>query len=69
MMSNNYCDFSNLPIMLNANDISKILGVSRAFAYNLFHAAGFPVTVIGKRRLVNKNSFINWLSAQETEVV
>ena len=60
-----YISFDQLPVMLNAQDVSSILGVSRAFAYNLFHAEGFPVIVIGKRRLVKKESFLDWLNKQE----
>lgn len=55
-----------MPIVLNANDVAAILGISRAFAYNLFHAKGFPVIVIGKRRFVKKDSFIAWLEHQES---
>lgn len=51
--------------ILNATDVASILGISRAFAYNLFHANDFPVIVIGSRRLVNKDSFINWLNQKE----
>ena len=64
-MESKFTAFSELPIILNATDVASILGVSRAFAYNLFHADDFPVIVIGSRRLVNKDSFINWLNQKE----
>lgn len=64
-MKTTYYSFDELPVMLNAHDVSMILGVSRAFAYNLFHATGFPVIVIGKRRLVKKESFMKWLEGQQ----
>ena len=64
-MKAKFTAFSELPVILNATDVASILGVSRAFAYNLFHANDFPVIVIGSRRLVNKDSFINWLNQKE----
>jgi excisionase family DNA binding protein len=51
--------------MLNANDIVSVLGISRAFAYNLLHDKSLPVVVIGKRRVVNKDKFFNWLEKRE----
>lgn len=65
-MKPKFTAFSELPVILNATDVAAILGISRAFAYNLFHASDFPVIVIGNRRLVNKDSFINWLNQKES---
>ncbi len=65
-MESKFTAFSELPVILNATDVASILGVSRAFAYNLFHADDFPVIVIGSRRLVNKDSFIHWLNQKES---
>lgn len=64
-MLNKYSAESELPLMLNVIDVAGILGVSRAFAYNLFHAKDFPVIVIGKRRIVKRDSFLNWLQEKE----
>ena len=64
-MESKYTAFSELPVILSATDVAGILGVSRAFAYNLFHANDFPVIVIGSRRLVSKDSFVNWLNKRE----
>lgn len=64
-MQPKFTTFSELPIILSANDVAAVLGISRAFAYSLFHANDFPVIVIGSRRLVNKDSFINWLNNKE----
>jgi predicted DNA-binding transcriptional regulator AlpA len=51
--------------MLNANDIMNVLGISRAFAYNIMHDRSLPVIVIGKRRVVNKDKFLTWLEKCE----
>ena len=64
-MLSKYFAENELPLMLNVSDVAGILGISRAFAYNLFHAQDFPVIVIGKRRIVKKDSFLNWLQEKE----
>jgi excisionase family DNA binding protein len=64
-MKETYKKFDDLPLMLNANDIVSILGISRAFAYNLLHDKTLPVIVIGKRRVVNRDKFFNWLEKRE----
>lgn len=58
-------NFDDLPIMLNANHVKEVLGISRASAYNLFHSEGFPSMNIGKRVIVSKESFRAWLKEQE----
>ena len=60
-------NFDDLPIVLNVNHIKDVLGISRASAYNLFHAEGFPSINIGKRVLVTKDAFKIWLKEQEKD--
>ena len=64
-MKASYKNIDELPIMLNANDIMNVLGISRAFAYNILHAKSLPVIIIGKRRVVNKDKFLDWLERCE----
>lgn len=64
-MKATYKSIEDLPIMLNANDIMNVLGISRAFAYNIMHDKSLPVIVIGKRRVVNKDKFFTWLEKCE----
>lgn len=60
-----YKSFDELPLTLNANDISAILGISRASAYELLRSASFPTIRIGARRLlVGKDHFIEWMNQQ-----
>ena len=67
-MSEQYKSMEELPLMLNANDIMNVLGISRAFAYNIMHDKSLPVIVIGKRRVVNKDKFFTWLQkCEQTE--
>jgi excisionase family DNA binding protein len=64
-MKATYKNIDELPIMLNANDIMNVLGISRAFAYDLLHDKSLPVIVLGKRRVVNKDKFFAWLEKRE----
>ena len=41
--------------------ISHVLGLSRAGAYNLLAAKDFPTLRVGKRRLVLRDKFIEWM--------
>lgn len=53
-----------LPMILGADDVSLILGISRAKAYQLFHRKDFPTIKIGKRLLVSRDRFFTWLDSQ-----
>ena len=64
-MNKQYKNIEDLPLMLNANDIMNVLGISRAFAYNIMHDKSLPVIVIGKRRVVNRDKFFTWLEKCE----
>lgn len=63
--SKRYYEMKEIPLFLSADDIADILGISRAYAYNLFYAKGFPTLKLGKRRLVRKEKFFAWLEEQE----
>lgn len=57
----NYKELSELPITLTADMIGKILNISRASSYNLLNSKGFPTLKIGKRMIVPKEAFIQWI--------
>lgn len=63
---NEYTSLDQLPLSLRANDIAMVLGISRANAYTLMHAKGFPTIFIGRRMIVPRNKFIEWLDLQFT---
>ena len=67
-LENNYKNYSDLPLTLSVPEVAAVLGISRAGAYELVHSASFPKVKIGKRILVPKDKFIEWLDAQ-VEVV
>lgn len=54
-----------MPMMLNAEQVAMVLGVSRAGAYQLFHREDFPSIRIGKRMMVQREAFFSWLEAQQ----
>ncbi len=63
-MATTYTSYNQLPLSLNANDIAAVLGISRANAYTLMRAKGFPTIFIGKRMIVPRDKFIEWMDLQ-----
>ena len=63
-MTTTYTSYNQLPLSLNANDIAAVLGISRANAYTLMRAKGFPTIFIGKRMSVPRDKFIEWMDMQ-----
>ena len=63
-MATTYISYNQLPLSLNANDIAAVLGISRANAYTLMRAKGFPTIFIGKRMIVPRDKFIKWMDLQ-----
>lgn len=60
-----YKSYEDLPMILNANDLIDILGLSRTNIYYLLRAEQFPTITIGKRKMVRKDKFFEWLDKQE----
>ena len=58
-----YRSYDTLPLFLNSNTVSKVLGVSSSSTYELMHTEGFPTLRIGSRMVVPKEQFIQWVSA------
>lgn len=63
-MTTKYTSLEQLPITLCAEEVAQVLGISRANAYSLMHAKGFPTLKIGKRLVVPKDKLIAWMEAQ-----
>lgn len=55
-------------VMLDVSDIVKLTGIGRNKAYGLMHSKQFPVRMIGKKRLVHKDIFNEWLKGKEFRV-
>ena len=63
--SNRYKSYEDLHMVLSANDLIHILGLSRTNIYYLLRAQNFPTITIGKRKMVRKDKFMEWLEKQE----
>lgn len=53
-----YKSYNELPLMLNADTIKDVLGISISSAYELMHGKDFPSIKIGNRLVVAKDKFI-----------
>ena len=60
-MKKKYTSYDQLPLMLYAEDVQNVLGLSRAKTYQIMHSADFPLELYGKRMLVTKDKFLDWL--------
>ena len=57
-------NYDELPLFLNAQLVSRALGVSSSSAYELLHEDGFPSLRIGSRLVVPKEQFHLWVERQ-----
>ena len=56
-----YKSYDELPLMLNAETIKNVLGISLTSAYELMHEKDFPSIKIGNRLIVPKDKFREWI--------
>lgn len=61
-----YRTYEELPLMLNADAIKDVLGISISSAYELMHEKDFPVLKVGSRMVVPKEKFMEWVCAHTT---
>ena len=61
MKVSQFKDYSELPLLLNAELVAKVLGVSPSSGCELMHEPGFPILKIGNRMVVPKEKFIQWV--------
>lgn len=66
-MEKQYKTYDDLPLMLSVQDVSAVLGISRAGAYELVKSEGFPAMNIGSRIIVPKEEFILWIRQKVSE--
>ena len=60
--------YEDLPLVLDVADIQRIMGISRASAYELVHTPGFPAFRSGRLIKVSKKAFFDWME-KGTETV
>ena len=66
MKKSKYTSFEELPLMLSVQDVSDVLGIGLAHAYEVVHQQGFPTITLGNRIIVPRDQFIQWID-NETE--
>ena len=64
MKVSTYHSYDDLPLFLNAELISKVLGVSLSSAYELMHNKEFPAVHVGSRIVLPKKQFQQWVEEQ-----
>ena len=64
MRTTKFKSYEDLPLTLTAPEVSEVLGISRAAAYELVRSKSFPSMRIGTRILVPKDKFIAWINEQ-----
>ena len=62
-----YKSLDELPMFLDDKIIGDIFGISRTSVYELIHEKGFPYIRLGKKIVVPKDKFAEWI-ADHTEV-
>lgn len=65
---NDYYGTNNLPLVLQAKDIQAILGISKGKTYELMNSVDFPTVFIGKRMMVPKDAFLDWLNNDKRKI-
>ena len=68
MKQTNVKSYDELPLFINADTLAKVLGVSRASAYELMREKDFPSFRIGKRILVRKENLIEWIEKRSKKI-
>ena len=64
MKVSTYHSYDDLPLFLNAELVSQVLGVSISSAYELMHEEAFPSVRVGSRFVVPKDKFQQWVEQQ-----
>ena len=61
--------YEDLPLALDVADIQRIMGISRASAYELVHTPGFPAFRRGRLIKVSKIAFFEWMAKGSENVL
>ena len=62
MKVSSFKSYDELPLFINADTLSDVLGISKSSAYELMHDEGFPSVRISSRIVVPKEAFIEWIN-------
>ncbi len=64
-----YKSNDELPPVMHAKDVAGYLHISLTCAYEVMHSKNFPVIHIGKRLLVTKEHFLQWLHTSSGQIL
>ena len=64
MNQKQYHSLEELPLMMNMTDVAAVLGISRAGMCIRDSSVDFPAFQIGKRIVVSREKFLEWLDRQ-----
>ncbi len=62
MKVSSFKSYDELPLFINAETLSDVLGISKSSAYELMREEGFPSVRISSRIVVPKKAFIEWIN-------
>ena len=62
-----YHQMEEVPMYLSAKEVVKVLGISRSNVYDIMRSIDFPLTVVGGRRMVQKERFFKWLKKHDVD--
>ena len=65
MKQSQYKNKDELPIFLSVMDVAKLLGISRASAYELVREENFPkLKIVQGRTIIPRDKLLEWLDEQ-----
>ena len=62
MKVSSFKSYDELPLFINAETLSDVLGISKSSAYELMREEGSPSVRISSRIVVPKEAFIEWIN-------
>ena len=65
MKQSQYKNKDELPLFLSVMDVAKLLGISRASAYELVREENFPkLKIVQGRTIIPRDKLLEWLDEQ-----
>ena len=61
MKKTRYKSYDEQPLLLNAETVAKVLGVSPSNGYKLMPEADFPYSKVDNRMVILKERFVEWV--------
>ena len=67
MKSCKYMSAEELPMILNVQEVSDLIGLGMSQTYDLIRRIDFPAFKIGNRIFVPRDKFLAWIDNQSAE--